>query len=226
MNRRHQDFQSCALPTELPARQTSEDTRGPIECHSRDATTSARARKPRAPPGGSIWIRTRSSPRSGPWRPGSNRATGDRGNSPFRIAGPRRAYPVCRRGLAGRARTERPALPRPVAVLQATRSPVPMDITACTREELEREARLAAGNRFRRRIVDESLVLYAPTAAPAPWAPVPYIPSKARSATIARKARSYPAIVRSMSSSEWTAEIHPWFGEQSTPLLRRAQRRR
>ena len=27
LNRRHQDFQSCALPTELPAHQTREDSR-------------------------------------------------------------------------------------------------------------------------------------------------------------------------------------------------------
>jgi predicted nucleotidyltransferase len=37
-------------------------------------------------------------------------------------------------------------------------SPVPMDITACTRAEVERE--LAAGNRFLRRILGESVVLY------------------------------------------------------------------
>ena len=28
LNRRHQDFQSCALPTELPAHQTAENTKG------------------------------------------------------------------------------------------------------------------------------------------------------------------------------------------------------
>lgn len=44
-------------------------------------------------------------------------------------------------------------------------SPVPMDITACTREELERE--LAAGNRFLRRVLNESIVLYARAATPA-----------------------------------------------------------
>jgi predicted nucleotidyltransferase len=38
-------------------------------------------------------------------------------------------------------------------------SPVPMDVTVCTRAELTRE--LAAGNRYVRRIVDESIVLYA-----------------------------------------------------------------
>jgi len=45
-------------------------------------------------------------------------------------------------------------------------SPVPMDITACTREELERE--LAAGNRFLRRVLDEGVVLYARAATSAP----------------------------------------------------------
>jgi predicted nucleotidyltransferase len=38
-------------------------------------------------------------------------------------------------------------------------SPVPMDLTVCTREELERE--LADGNRFVTRMVEESIVLYA-----------------------------------------------------------------
>ncbi|MBI4012509.1 MAG: nucleotidyltransferase domain-containing protein [Candidatus Rokubacteria bacterium] len=38
-------------------------------------------------------------------------------------------------------------------------SPVPMDLTVCTRVELEREA--AAGNAFVRRVLAESLVLYA-----------------------------------------------------------------
>ncbi len=38
-------------------------------------------------------------------------------------------------------------------------SPVPMDLTICTRAELERE--LAAGNRFVRRMVGESISLYA-----------------------------------------------------------------
>ena len=38
-------------------------------------------------------------------------------------------------------------------------SPVPMDVTVCTRAELTRE--LAAGNRFVRRILDDSIVLYA-----------------------------------------------------------------
>jgi uncharacterized protein len=38
-------------------------------------------------------------------------------------------------------------------------SPVPLDLTVCTRDELTRE--LAAGNRFLRRILDESVVLYA-----------------------------------------------------------------
>jgi predicted nucleotidyltransferase len=38
-------------------------------------------------------------------------------------------------------------------------SPVPMDLTVCTRVELEHE--LAAGNRFVRRIVGDSIVLYS-----------------------------------------------------------------
>ena len=38
-------------------------------------------------------------------------------------------------------------------------SPVPMDITVCTREELSRE--LASGNRFVTRIMTESVALYA-----------------------------------------------------------------
>lgn len=37
-------------------------------------------------------------------------------------------------------------------------SPVPMDLTVCTRDELERE--VAAGNRFIRRILSESVLLY------------------------------------------------------------------
>jgi len=37
-------------------------------------------------------------------------------------------------------------------------SPVPMDLTICTRVELERE--LAEGNRFLRRVLDESVTLY------------------------------------------------------------------
>ena len=37
--------------------------------------------------------------------------------------------------------------------------PVPMDVTVCTRGELARE--LAAGNRFVRRMLGESIVLYA-----------------------------------------------------------------
>ncbi len=52
---------------------------------------------------------------------------------------------------------DRPPLYKPIG------SPVPMDITACTREELARE--LAAGNRFLARIMSESVVLYARTAA-------------------------------------------------------------
>ena len=38
-------------------------------------------------------------------------------------------------------------------------APVPTDLTVCTSAELEREA--AAGNAFVRRIIEESLVLYA-----------------------------------------------------------------
>jgi Nucleotidyltransferase domain len=38
-------------------------------------------------------------------------------------------------------------------------SPVPMDLTVCTREELHRE--IAAGNRFIRGILAESIVLYS-----------------------------------------------------------------
>ena len=37
-------------------------------------------------------------------------------------------------------------------------SPVPLDVTVCTREELSRE--LTAGNRFVRRMVDDSITLY------------------------------------------------------------------
>jgi predicted nucleotidyltransferase len=40
-----------------------------------------------------------------------------------------------------------------------TRIPVPMDLTVCTRGELARE--LAAGNRFWKRVLGESLVLYS-----------------------------------------------------------------
>src|SRR5256885_8479374 len=32
LNRRHQDFQSCALPTELPAHQTRQDNKGAPGC--------------------------------------------------------------------------------------------------------------------------------------------------------------------------------------------------
>ena len=38
-------------------------------------------------------------------------------------------------------------------------SPVPMDLTVCTRAELSRE--IAAGNRFIRRILAESIMLYS-----------------------------------------------------------------
>ena len=37
-------------------------------------------------------------------------------------------------------------------------SPVPLDVMVCTREELSRE--LSAGNRFVRRMVDDSILLY------------------------------------------------------------------
>ena len=37
-------------------------------------------------------------------------------------------------------------------------SPVPLGVTVCTREELSRE--LSAGNRFVRRMVDDSILLY------------------------------------------------------------------
>jgi len=56
---------------------------------------------------------------------------------------------------------DRPPLYKPIG------SPVPMDLTVCTREELERE--LAAGNRFVTRIMSESAVLYArPASGPEP----------------------------------------------------------
>ncbi len=48
---------------------------------------------------------------------------------------------------------DRVPLYKPVA------APVPTDLTVCTSAELEREA--AAGNAFVRRIIEESLVLYA-----------------------------------------------------------------
>lgn len=48
-------------------------------------------------------------------------------------------------------------------------SPVPMDLTVCTREELGRE--IAAGNRFIRRILAESLLLYARDREPAASVP-------------------------------------------------------
>src|SRR5438046_10282633 len=32
LNRRHQDFQSCALPTQLPAHQTRQDNKGARDC--------------------------------------------------------------------------------------------------------------------------------------------------------------------------------------------------
>jgi hypothetical protein len=58
-----------------------------------------------------------------------------------------------------------------------------MDITACTREELE----LVAGNGLLRWIICESVVLSArPPSAERP----PYVCAKARSAAMARNARS------------------------------------
>jgi predicted nucleotidyltransferase len=50
-----------------------------------------------------------------------------------------------------------------IPVYKPLGSPVPMDITVCTRAELERE--LAADNRFLQRILAESLVLYRRAAA-------------------------------------------------------------
>jgi predicted nucleotidyltransferase len=45
-----------------------------------------------------------------------------------------------------------------------SRIPVPMDLTVCTRDELARE--LAADNRFLKRVLGESLILYARSASP------------------------------------------------------------
>ena len=46
-----------------------------------------------------------------------------------------------------------------IPLYKPTRPPVPMDLTVCTRDELTHE--LAAGNRFLRRILGDSLVLYS-----------------------------------------------------------------
>lgn len=46
-----------------------------------------------------------------------------------------------------------------IALYKPTRAPVPMDLTVCTRDELARE--LAAGNRFLKRVLASSLVLYS-----------------------------------------------------------------
>jgi len=46
-----------------------------------------------------------------------------------------------------------------IPLYKPTRTPVPMDVTVCTRDELTRE--LAAGNRFLRRILGDSLVFYS-----------------------------------------------------------------
>ena len=55
-----------------------------------------------------------------------------------------------------------------IALYKPTRIPLPMDLTICTRSELGRE--LAAGNRFLKRVLRESLVLYSRpgTARPSP----------------------------------------------------------
>jgi Nucleotidyltransferase domain len=45
-----------------------------------------------------------------------------------------------------------------VPLYKPTGNPVPMDLTVCTRAELERE--VTAGNRFFRRILAESVMLY------------------------------------------------------------------
>jgi predicted nucleotidyltransferase len=45
-----------------------------------------------------------------------------------------------------------------IPLYKPSESLVPMDLTVCTRAELDRE--LAAGNRFLRRILGESVVLY------------------------------------------------------------------
>ena len=55
----------------------------------------------------------------------------------------------------------RPARDR-IAVYKPTRAPVPIDLTVCTRQELERE--VATGNRFVNRVLDESVILYERTA--------------------------------------------------------------
>src|SRR5581483_12296964 len=60
----------------------------------------------------------------------------------------------------------------------------------------------------------------------APLGLVHYMPLKAPSAAMARKAFSYAAMERSMSASVCTAEIQPWWLAQSTPLLSSAQRSR
>ena len=46
-----------------------------------------------------------------------------------------------------------------IPLYKPTRVPVPMDLTICTRDELTFE--LAAGNRFLKRVLGESLVLYS-----------------------------------------------------------------
>ena len=49
-----------------------------------------------------------------------------------------------------------------IPLYKPSRPPVPMDLTVCTREELARE--LAAGNRFLKRAIGESLVFYSRSA--------------------------------------------------------------
>jgi nucleotidyltransferase-like protein len=46
-----------------------------------------------------------------------------------------------------------------IAIYKPTHGPVPMDLTVCTRQELERE--VAGGNRFLKRLLGESVVLYS-----------------------------------------------------------------
>lgn len=46
-----------------------------------------------------------------------------------------------------------------IPLYKPTRAPVPIDLTVCTRHELARE--LTAGNRFLKRVLGESLVLYS-----------------------------------------------------------------
>ena len=54
--------------------------------------------------------------------------------------------------------SELPARER-IPLYKPARIPEPMDLTVCTRDELARE--LAAGNRFLKQVLGESLILYA-----------------------------------------------------------------